>query len=147
MDSSDIDAAIVAALRADTALAALMPDGVWFETANGSIATGKNVTRFVLVALFDSNDVAEFQRRAYEDALYLVQAVALAAPGAPAGDVKAAAARIEAVLEDQPLTVAGYTWMTAHRERRHRVQEVDPADPAIKWNHRGAFYRVLMSGG
>ena len=34
----------------------------------------------------------------------------------PGANMKAAAARIDALLEDQPLTVAGYTWMTMHRE-------------------------------
>jgi hypothetical protein len=149
-DGSDIDAALCALLWNDAQLRALMPDGVHMDSAGLSPTTGKNPTRFVLVSVFEAFDVGVFGKRGFEDALYLIQAVALVqAPesGTPTGDVKAAAARIEALLEDQPLTVAGYTWMTTHRERRHRTQEVDSADATIKWNHRGGFYRVQMTAG
>lgn len=140
-DSSEIDAALVNKLLNDAQLRALMPDGVFFDLAGPSIATGKNSTRFVLVSLVDENDRAVFQRRGFEDALYLIRAVALQG----AGDVKTAAARIDTLLEDQPLTVAGYTWMTTHRESRVRTMEEDSVDISIKWAHRGGMYRVQMS--
>ena len=59
-------------------------------------------------------------------------------------DIRAAAARIDEVLEDQPLTASGYEWMTVHREGRVRTTEVDDLNPDIRWQHRGGFYRVDM---
>lgn len=134
-DSSGVESAIIAALLADAALTALMPDGVYFDEAD------ENSQRFVLVSLVDAQDVAIFGQRAYEDALYLVKAVALSTSG---GDVRAAALRIDAVLEDCVLTVPGYTWMGMARDRRVRMTEVDDADAAIRWYHRGGRYRVQV---
>jgi hypothetical protein len=136
VNSSNIDAALVVRLGADAALLALMPNGVYVDEAPpGS-------TRFVIVSLADEVDVPKFGGRAYESALYLVEARALSTSG---GDVNAAAARIEALLEDQPLTAAGYTPMAVYRETRHRITEVDDLDPSIRWFRRGGHYRVQMA--
>ena len=136
-DSSDIDAALVAVLYADSLLRQLMPDGVWMDEAPPGL------TRFVLVSLIDERDVPVFGGRAFEDALYAVKAVAL---GTASGIVvKAAASRIDALLEDQSFDVAGYTWMTTHRETRVRAKEVDDLDPSIRWFHRGGHYRVQVA--
>lgn len=145
-DSSDIDEALSRTLRDDATLAALMPDGVYFDVA------GPNAERFVLISLADEVDMPIFGGNGYESALYLVKAVALESTG---GNVKAAAARIQDLLEDQPINllagspagVPGYTWMTCHRESRVRQTEVDEQDPNIRWNHRGGRYRVDMSVG
>jgi len=141
-DSSDIDAAVVAMLGADSTLLSYCPDGVyWDEAPPGS-------KRFVIVSLVDELDEAVFGGRAIEDHLYLVKAVSLSTSGA---NLKEAAARIDVVLEDQPvgigspLSVAGYTWMDCHRERRVRFTEVDEDDPSLRWRHRGGEYRVQMS--
>lgn len=135
-DSSATDSALVAKLQADATLAALLPDGWWFDEA----PPGR--TRFGIVSLVDAADVAVFGGRAYEDTLYLVEARILSTAG---GDIKAAAARIDVVLEDQPLTVAGYTWMTCHRESRVRLIDVDAQDTTIRWFRRGGQYRLQMS--
>ncbi len=133
-DSSALDDALVAYLLADATLQGLMPDGVFWDEAR------PGATRFVIVSLVDEIDVAEFQRRAYEDALYLVKAVALLSGG---GNVKSAAARIDALLEDPTgLAATGYGMMTCHRESRVRITEVDDADPKVRWQHRGGRYRV-----
>jgi hypothetical protein len=137
-DSSLIDAALVAKLLNDTTLAGLMPDGVFFDEAK------QGAQKFVIVSLVDESDEGKFGGRAFEDALYLVKAVALNSSG---GDVKTAAARIDALLEDQALTVSGYTWMTTHREARIRYTEVDEIDRSIRWQHRGGRYRVQLSPG
>lgn len=145
-DSSEIDAALVATLLGDAALMALLPDGVYFDVAR------PGAQRFVLVSLVAEEDVGQFGGRAYEDALYLVKAVALGTSGA---DVKTAAARLDALLEDQPLAVTpgspagvpGYAWMTCHREARVRYTEVDDLDPSIRWQHRGGHYRVQFAVG
>lgn len=141
-DSSDIDAAIVAKLGADTTLLSLCPNGVYWDEAP------QGMTRFVIVSLIDEVDEPVFSHRAFEDALYLIEARMLSTAG---GNIKAAAARIDALLDDQLLTigsppapVAGYTWMAMHRESRVRLTEVDDVDPSLRWFRRGGHYRVVM---
>lgn len=136
-DSSAIDAAIIAKLVNDATLVGLMPDGVWFDAA----AQGK--TRFVVVSLVEEFDEGVFGSRGYEDAVYLVKAVEKNADGV---NIKAAAARIDVLLEDvASLTATGYNLMTVHREERVRYTEVDQIDPSIRWQHRGGRYRVQYS--
>lgn len=137
-DSSDVDNALVAKLGADTALLALMTNGVyWDDAPQGS-------TKFVVVSLVDEHDEPMFSGRAFEDATYLVKAVGLGAAGA---EVKAAAARIDALLENGTLTVTGYALMTMRREARVRYTEVDDIDSSIRWQHRGGRYQVAVSPG
>src|SRR6478609_6818172 len=113
-DSSAIDNALMAKLGADATLLAICTNGVyWDEAPPGS-------TKFVIVSLVDEVDEPTFGGRAYEDALYLVKAVALSTAGA---NMQTAAARIDALLEDQTLTVSGYTHMVMHRESRVRMTE------------------------
>lgn len=138
-DSSAIDNALIAKLGADAALLALCPNGIWPDEAPAGS------TRFVIVSLVDEVDEPMLGGRAYEDALYLVEARMLSTvAGATIG---AAAARIDALLEDKPLVVPGYTWMTLHREARVRMTEVDDLDPSIRWYRRGGQYRLQMSVG
>lgn len=135
-DSSDIDNALIARLGGDATLLALAPNGAyWEEAPQGS-------TRFVVVSLVDEQDVTQFSGRSYEDALYAVEVRMLSTA---AGNPKAAAARIDVLLEDQLLTVAGYTPMRLHRESRIRLTEVDEIDSSIRWYRRGGNYRVQMS--
>jgi hypothetical protein len=145
-DSSDIENALVAKLGADATLLALLPNGAYFDEAPAK------ATRFVIVSLVDEQDVGQFGGRAFEDALYLVEARAQSADPItkvvlPANVMKDAAARIDALLEGQPLTVSGYALMTMHRESRVRLTEVDDADSSIRWYRRGGQYRVQMSVG
>lgn len=141
-DSSDIDQALVAMLGSDATLLSYCPNGAYWDEAP------PNATAFVIVSLVDELDEAVFGGRAIEDHLYLVKAVARSTAGA---NIKAAAARIDALLEDQviglgsPIGVDGYTWMTCHRESRIRMTEVDDLDGTIRWQHRGGRYRVQMS--
>ena len=135
-DSSDIDNALIAKLAADATLLALCPNGVYYGEAP------PNSTRFVIVSLTEQVDGDQFSSRAYEDALYLVKAVMLSTA---AGDIKAAAARIDVLLDQQPLTVSGYTVTTMRRQGRVRVPEVDDTDPTIRWQHRGGYYQVFAS--
>src|SRR5678815_1575267 len=135
-DSSGIENALIAKLLADATLMALVPDGVYFDEAS----PGKS--RFVIVSLVDEADESVFGGRAFEDALFQVKAVMLSTAG---GNIQAAAARIDTLLEGQSLTATGFTWMTMHREARVRSTEVDDADPSIRWQHRGGHYRVQMA--
>lgn len=135
-DSSDIDNALIARLGGDATLLALAPNGAyWEEAPPGS-------TRFVIVSLVDELDEQQLGGRSYEDALYAVEVRMLSSA---AGNPKAAAARIDVLLEDVPLVVTGYSPMRLHRESRIRVTEVDEVDPSIRWYRRGGNYRVQMS--
>ena len=137
-DSGDIDAALVAKLAGDATLAALMQSGAFVfmdEAPTGS-------QKFVIVKLVNEEDVGRFGSRSHEDALFLVEARMLSTA---AGNIKAAAARIDALLEGGTLTAAGYALMTLHREGRTRDTEVDAVDASIKFYRRGGEYRVVMS--
>lgn len=144
-DSSDIDNAVVALLSADATLLGLMPNGVyWDEAAPGS-------TRFVRISLVTPHDARSFQGRSIESVLYAVTAVALSTTNP---NMKAAAARIDELLDPQPpaapaaLTPAGFTLMATYRDEevpRIRHTEVDEADPTIRWFVRGGHYWVVMS--
>jgi hypothetical protein len=138
-DSSGIDAALVVKLGSDAALLALCPNGVFVDEAPAGS------TRFVIVSLVDEVDEPVFGGRAIEDALFLVEARMLSTVSG--ANIRAAAARIDVLLEDQPLVAAGYTYMTCHRESRIRMTEVDDEDQTIRWFRRGGNYRVQMSVG
>ena len=135
-DSAAIEAALIGKLLGDSALTALCPDGVYFGVAKQSSE------RFVLVDLLDHHDEAVFGGRAIESGLYLVKAVLKGNAGTQAAQ---AAARIDVVLEDQPLAAAGFNWMSTAREERVRITEVDDLDPSIRWQHWGGHYRIEMS--
>ena len=143
-NSSTIDNALVALLGADSTLLGYCPNGVyWGEAPAGA-------TRFVLVSLIDELDEATFdQGRAIEDTLYLVKAVMFETG---AGQIVDAAARIDALLQDQPLWVGsppadvpGYAWMATFREGRVRYVEADPDNLSKRWQHRGGQYRIQMA--
>ena len=136
-DTSDIAGALIAKLGSDLELLALCPNGVYRDEAP------PGATRFVIVSLMAGEDFGVFGQRAIEAGVYLVEARMLST--VPGANVKAAAARIDVLLEDQPLTVAGFTWMTMHREEPLGVTEVDAADPSIRWFRRGGRYRIEMS--
>jgi hypothetical protein len=137
-ESTDIDAAVVMKLVNDLALQALLPDGVYFDFAK------QGATRYAIVKLADAADEWVYGGRAFEDNAYLVEAVVKSTSG---GNVDEAAARIDALLDGQPLTVPGYTWMTMHREQRTRRSEPDASELSIRWQYRGGIYRVQMSLG
>ena len=141
-DSSAIDTAVITTLASDAQLAALLPGGVHFGLAP------QGVTAFALVSIDETADVAVFaeppaRRRAIEAVTYAVQAVLPTSAMAPATQ---AAARIDALLEDQPLTIPGYGWLSTVRVERIRpAGEPDPGDKNIRWQHSGGRYRVQVT--
>lgn len=135
-DTSNIANAVIALLGGDSTLLTLCPNGVYYDEAPpGS-------TRFVIVSMVAGFDEPMFGARAFEQGLYLVKAVMLSTAG---GDIKAAAARIDVLLEQQPLTVTGYSVSTMRREEPVRYTEVDELDKSIRWFHRGGRYQVVAS--
>jgi hypothetical protein len=135
-DSSLIINALIAHLGSDPALLALMPNGVYYELA------AKGATRYVVVSLRGGNDVAEFGRRAIEYGDYIVQAIGLSSALPQIDDMRAAAYRIDQLLEDQPFVVAGYEWMTTYRTEPINHVEPDGENRSIRWMHRGGVYHV-----
>ena len=135
-DSSEIDAALVLTLVGDQALMAEATDGVYFDEAP------PGATRFIVLSLLDAHDEPMFGKTAYEDALYLVKYVALSTTGA---NLKAGAARIDALLDYGTLTIVGYSLLVMRREARIRISEVDQIDRSIRWQHRGGHYRIQAS--
>ena len=144
LDSSSIEAAVIEKLASDSTLTALLQAGASVFTDEAPAGS----TKFVIVSLVDEQDVQQFERRSFEDALFLVEARMLSTAG---GNIKAAAARIDSLLDPQPplppatLSVAGYRLMTMHRESRVRNIEVDEVDSSIRWSRRGGHYRISMS--
>jgi hypothetical protein len=135
-DSSDIDNAIVAKLLGDATLMALTPDGIFFDEG------APGLRRFVVISLVDEHDEPMFGGRAFEDGLYQVEARMLSTSG---GNVKAAAARIDTLLDGGTLTASGYSLMTMRRVERVRVTEVDDADKSIRWQRRGGRYQIMVT--
>jgi hypothetical protein len=136
-DSSDVDNALVAKLLADATLATLMPGGVFMDEAPAG------AEQFVIVSLVDAHDDPMFRGCAAEDMLYLVKAVELSTVAVK--NSKAAAARIQVLLEQGTLTPTGYSLMTMRRESRVRYTEVDDKDASIRWQHRGGRYQIVVS--
>ena len=140
MDSGDIDTAVLDRLKNDATLAALMPDGVWFDMAP------PGAKRFVLLTVFDTVDEDTFGGRAIEEVLYAVRAVGLASLSP---NMKAAAQRIDELLADPaPFAVPGFSFMASYRAEPGRIRlppEVDKVDASIIWYHRGAHYRVEVA--
>ena len=142
IDSSDIDQAIVDLLLADAQLRALLPDGVFFDEAGKSMAVaGQDSKRFVLVSLIDAHDGVIFEGRSDEDKLYLIEARGLSSL-VTAAAMKAAAARIDAVLQLGSLVIPGYTLQVMRRTEPTRSTDVDAVDTSIRWYHRGGRYQV-----
>jgi hypothetical protein len=138
-DTAAIDEAVVDLLQADAALAAVMPDGVYWGVAPA------HATRVVLVARVGQVDAPSFDGPAYEDVVFRVRAVALSTlPGANA-DARAAATRIDALLTSGALAAPGYTLMVAQRVAPIHETTADALDPAILWLERGGDYQVMMS--
>jgi hypothetical protein len=141
-DASAVDTAVITQLASDAPLMALLPGGVHFGLAP------QGVTAFALVSVDETVDVGVFAespaaRRAIEVITYRVEAVLPTSAMAPATQ---AAARIDAVLEDQPLTIPGYGWLSTVRvERLRPAGSPDPADKNIRWQQTGGRYRVQVA--
>lgn len=136
-DSGAIDAALLQRLGSDTELLQLMPNGVHFGIAP------QESHAFVLVAIVTAEDTLGFGGRAFETVHYLVKAVERTA-GAVL-NARAAAKRIDALLEHQRLTIDGYGCLGVHRVRRIRYPEADERDVSVRWEHRGGEYAVMTA--
>ena len=141
-DGSELDTAVVNRLSGDATLAALLPDGVWIDEAP------PGAQRFVLVHVFPARDdegaVFDGDGRGFEMVRYVVSAVGVTtAISGP--QIKDAAARIDALLHRQMLTVPGYPPdVTLARTMRFRPPvAVDSGDGSIRWYVRGGEYELF----
>jgi hypothetical protein len=138
-DSSDVDAALLAVLRSDATLAALLPGGMFFDDAP------PNSRAFGVLSVLSASDVQRFEGRSHEETLYLAKAVVLSTEPDASATCKAAAARIDVLLDKTRIAATGYAPMACLREERVRYTETDDVDPTIRYLHRGGQYRVVMS--
>lgn len=134
-ESAAIDDAIVAKLSGDSTLVTTMGYSVFFGVAK------PNVTKAVIVALVIHEDEYSLRSKAFERVLYTVKAVAKSQSAAGASGADAAAARIDALLHDVTLTIAGYRHMLTRRTERVRYPEIDQ-DTDERWQHSGGRYEV-----
>lgn len=138
-----MDSALVARLGSDTELLGLMPNGVYFGLAP------EHSTQYVLVSLGDSHEELMFGGRAFEVYVYAVKAVELST--VPTKNIRAASARIDAILDPQPpaapltLTIQGYSLKLSRRSQRIRYDEIDDINRTIRWAHRGGEYTVWVA--
>lgn len=139
-DSSAIDNALLAKLGADTTLLGYMPNGVYWEDEAPPLAT-----RLVEVSLVSGHDEPGFRGRKWEDNSYRVKAVEQLRQGSGVGNTRAAAARIDELLEGGTLTIPGYGLMVMQRIERIRETEVDDDNTDIRWRHRGGIYQVMAA--
>jgi len=137
VDVAAVDAALVARLAADATLAALLPDGIYFDVAPG------NKTRFVIVQ-FQTHEITDgFGMELYEVLMYRITARVLTATGV---DANAAAFRIHQLLSWLPLgVIAGYTHMETLQVGRDKHMEVDAIDNDIRWQVAGGDYEIWVS--
>jgi hypothetical protein len=135
-DPSNVDAAVIAVLANDPALAALLPDGVFMDVAPAG------TTRFVIVSQMVHEDSDAFHITAFERFEYLVKAVALDTSGV---DISGAAVRIHELLQRGLLTITGYAHMSTVRSGHVHRTEVDAIDSDIRWQHRGGLYEITVS--
>lgn len=134
--SSDILLSLIARLSGDAQLAALLPDGVWLDIA------GSGKTRVVTIKQMHHETTDMFAACAFEQGVYLVKGVEYTKS---ALNVINAAKRIDALLNGQRWTIAGYTLMAAQYTEEVQYQEADSAQADARWQHCGAMYRVTVS--
>lgn len=137
IDATEVERALIGKLGADPELAALLPDGVFYDVAPiGS-------TRFAIVSLTSSRSLDELNSAETLRALvYLVKAVVL---GSASSTVADADWRIQELIDRQPLDLppeAGATLMVARWVERVRYTETVNDDV---WQHRGARYEITVT--
>ena len=138
-DAGLVDAAVMEVLANDAALAALCPDGVYWDIRpGGSPAPGA----FVIVSHFDYRATPGLDDDTlYERMLYWVVARIMATSKVAA---RQAGARIHELLHGQllDLSAAGYTAMSCARIDRRADTDVDPVNKAT-WHYHGGLYELM----
>jgi len=143
MRVGNVDGAVLARLQSDAPLMAIATDGVWY--GNGANA---HATRFVTVTRIDGHTEWEFGDEAWIELPYQIRCVIQSSSATQAND---AAARIHAVLNRQEaaITATGFLTMCCALDFPIRYDQLDTANPDIRWQHAGGQYRlwVVPTGG
>jgi hypothetical protein len=136
-DLSEIDTVIFTTLNADPALRALVPDGVFWDVATGSLA-------FVLLSRSDSEQMGALNHEeGWVRVTYTAKAVIASSSVLAVND---AAFRIHELLQYglEDLSAGNYTIMHVERTLPIRYTEVDPQNTAARWQHHGGQYEVMV---
>lgn len=134
-----IDAAIYSKLTASAALTSLTSGG----TANPGVyqwLAPENADPPYVIYNVQSPSVPRRTMGtavAFEDTVYLVKAVTQEPSAKLAGSILA---RIDEALNDQPLTIGGYTHLYLRRESGVEFPEVSDG---LRYMHRGGLYRLM----
>ena len=137
INPNDVERAIIGKLAGDAELAALLPDGVYWDLAR------QGSTRFAIVSLSQSRTLDEINDGTTFNAfVYIVKAVAL---GTDSDPIVAADTRIRELLDrgalDLPPTTGGELM---HMRWLDRIRYTETA-AAETWQHRGGRYEVLIT--
>lgn len=130
-DSSAVDIALLAYLNADAQLLAAAPGRAWMDEVPQA-ATDPHV----LVSVESDPDVQQFRGTAYEVHWYAIEA--LDRSSATTG-VRAAYARIHALMQDAAFSITGYTLLKCVRRQRYR-SAIEDGDQVIR--QLGGIYEV-----
>lgn len=137
-NSTAVDDAVLERLAGDAALMALLPDGVWWGIAP------LQATRVCLVSQLEHEDHYVMPGRVlYEQYVYLVQAVTR---GADPTTAKAAAFRIDELLQFSTIEAAGYhpSMLCRRTTRLNPLPDLDDTTDE-RWCHAGAQYSVMIT--
>ena len=126
-----LEAALYAKLSGDATLTTLAPGGVWRGIA--PLGTTGVVVVFSQISSIDAYTLAD---RATSTHNYMVKAIAPGETATPAWD---AAARIDALLTDQPMTLSSGSVMSVRRERTMTLTENDGGE---EYQHAGGYYII-----
>jgi len=132
--AADIDGAVTDWLRADPAILAALPDGVYFKTAPEGAA------RYAIVDLADAPDVVRVFPGdvAWETIRYEIAAIVQDSSAMPARD---AAAAIRARMDDAPIPIAGYRLINAEYKHATRNESIDDTT-GRRWQYIGGLYEI-----
>lgn len=145
MRSTDIAIALINKALADPVLMGLTPDGVFKDIAGPSMVHGRDATRFVIVSFVIGSNTRVFNRRGFQEGLYLIEARMLSSAG---GDVNAAAARLDELFDPQPpappatLTIPGFGLMACYQDEPTELVEFEVADASMRWDRAGGRYSI-----
>ena len=137
-DLSEIDTLLFSTLNNDPTLRGICPDGVFWDIAPGAIA-------FVLLSRPPDGEFAGALdgKEGWLRVHYAAQAVIKSSSVVASNN---AAFRIHELLHYglQDITAGNYTIMHIERTIPIRYQEIDPSNTAIKWQHHGGQYSVMV---
>lgn len=126
-----IATALTTLLTGDATLMALATGGVHSQRVPQDTSPP-----YVVFAQQTGLDHYSFAKRAWEERFYLVRGITKGSDADSADDI---AARIDLILNDATLTVAGYTNIVCRR-----VQPIEyPESPdGVEYHHAGGIYRI-----